>query len=158
MFQKGSLNSALPIISLYVFAGYRLLPALQQIYASLTKLSFVGPSLDALSNDIKNLKSTLQNEDQEVLQLNKKITFKNICYNYPNTSRTALRDINLVINANSTVGFVGKTGSGKTTVLDIILGLLEPQKGTLDVDGKIVKEKNARNWQRSMDMCLSIFI
>ena len=57
MTTTGSFNNALPIISLYVFAGYRLMPALQQTYASLTQLTFVGPSLDALTNDIKNLKS-----------------------------------------------------------------------------------------------------
>ena len=53
---------------------------------------------------------------------------KNICYNYPNTSKTAIKDITLNINAKTKVGIVGVTGSGKTTVVDIILGLLEAQK------------------------------
>ena len=150
MVQKGSFNNALPIISLYVFAGYRLMPALQQIYASFTQLTFVGPSLEALSEDIKNLKPLNQNQDQGVLSLNKKITFKNIHYNYPNASRTALKNINLIINAKTTVGLVGSTGSGKTTTLDIILGLLEAQKGVFEVDGQIITKKNTRAWQRSI--------
>lgn len=146
----GSLNSALPVISLYVFAGYRLMPALQQIYSSFTQLTFVGPSLDKLTSDIKNLKPFNGNQDKGVLSLNKAITLKNIHYEYPNASRTALKNINLSILAKSTVGIVGATGSGKTTTVDIILGLLEPQKGTLEVDGKVITQHNSRSWQRSI--------
>ena len=60
------------------------------------------------------------------------------------------RDISLTIPAKSTVGFVGSTGSGKTTTADIILGLLQPNKGTLEVDGKIISNHNKRSWQRSI--------
>lgn len=150
MQQTGSFNNALPIISLYVFAGYRLIPALQKIYASFTSLTFVSPSLNKLHDDLKNLKPFNENEDQDVLIFNKTITLKNIYYNYPNASRTASKDINLSIPAKSTVGLVGATGSGKTTMVDIILGLLEPQKGTLEVDGKIITKQNSRSWQRSI--------
>tara|TARA_B100001093_G_scaffold439840_2_gene440026 strand:- start:5207 stop:7000 length:1794 start_codon:yes stop_codon:yes gene_type:complete len=150
MAQKGTFNNALPIISLYVFAGYRLLPALQQIYGSFTQLTFVGPSLDKLYGDLNNLKLFNLNQDQGVISLNKTITLKNIYYNYPNTARTALRDINLSIPIKSTVGLVGTTGSGKTTTVDLILGLLEAQKGTLEVDGKVITKQNSRAWQRSI--------
>lgn len=150
MAQRGGISNALPIISLYVFAGYRLMPAIQNIYASLTKLSFVRASLDALTNDIKNLSPLISNQVGDVISLNKTITLKNIHYNYPNTSRTALKNININIPAKTTVGLVGSTGSGKTTTVDIILGLLEAQKGTLEVDGKIITKKNSRAWQRSI--------
>jgi ABC-type multidrug transport system fused ATPase/permease subunit len=148
--KSGSFNSAIPIISLYVLAGYRMLPALQQIYAALSQLTFVGPSIDKLHDDFKNLKLININQDQSVFPLNKTINLKNINYNYPNTSRTALKDINLIISAKSTIGFVGTTGSGKTTIVDIILGLLEAQKGTLEVDGKTITRQNSRSWQRSI--------
>ena len=149
MIKSGSFNNSLPIISLYVFAGYRLLPAVQQIYVSFTQLTYVGPALDKLYDDITNLEpSGIQ--DQGVLSLNKTITLKNIYYNYPNSSRTALKDISINIPVKSTVGLVGTTGSGKTTLVDIILGLLEVQKGTLEVDGKIITKQNSRSWQRSI--------
>ena len=150
MAQTGSFNNALPIVSLYVFAGYRLIPALQQIYASFTSLTFVSPSINKLYDDLKSLKPFNENQDQGVLTLNKTITLKNIYYNYPNASRTAIKDISLSIPAKSTVGLVGTTGSSKTTMVDIILGLLEPQKGTLEVDGKIITKQNSRSWQRSI--------
>ena len=150
MNQTNNFSNSLPIISLYVYAGYRLMPAVQQIYLSFAKLAFVGPSLDNLNEDIKNLKLFNKNQDQGILSLNKTITLKNIYYNYPNASRTALKDINLSIPAKSTVGLIGVTGSGKTTIVDIILGLLEAQKGTLEIDGQIITGKNSRSWQRSI--------
>jgi ATP-binding cassette, subfamily B, bacterial PglK len=148
MSQTGNFNKALPIITLYAFAGYRLMPALQQIYASFTQLAFVRPSLESLIDDLKNLKQNEKNQDQGVLIFNNLIKLKNINYNYPNTSRTALKDISLSIPVKTSVGLIGATGSGKTTIVDIILGLLEPQRGSIEVDGQIITQKNTRAWQR----------
>ena len=150
MIKTGSFNNALPVISLYVFAGYRLMPALQNVYTTLSQLAFVGPSLNALYDELKNLESVNINQDQGVMSFNKAIILKKIHYNYPNAMRTALEDINLSIPAKSTVGIVGTTGSGKTTTIDIILGLLEAQKGTLEIDGQIITRQNSRAWQRSI--------
>ena len=116
----------------------------------MTQLTFVGPSIDKLHNDLKSLKPLNINHDEDVLTFNKEINLHHIHYNYPNTSRTALKDINLTIPLKSTVGLVGSTGCGKTTTVDIILGLLEPQKGTLEVDGKVITKQNSRAWQRSI--------
>jgi ABC-type multidrug transport system fused ATPase/permease subunit len=126
------------------------MPALQQVYASLTQMSFVGPSLDKIYNDLKNLKLLHINQNQVLLSLNKKIVLKDIHFNYPNSQRTAVKNINLTINAKSTVAFVGATGSGKTTMADIILGLLETQKGTIEIDGKAINQQNLRSWQSSI--------
>ena len=150
MVQTGSFNNALPVISLYAFAGYRLMPALQLIYSALTQLTYVGPSLDKLYEDFKKIKPLNSNQDQGVISLNSTIVLKNIHYNYPNTSRVSLKNINLSIPAQSTVGFVGATGSGKTTTADIILGLLGAQKGTLEIDGQIITKQNSRAWQRKI--------
>ena len=144
---KGSFSSALPIISLYVFAGYRLLPALQQVYASLTQLTFVESSLNRLYDDINNLKIINQNENKSKLYFRKAIKLKNINFNYPNSSQAAIKSINLIIPAKKTVGFIGKTGSGKTTTADILLGLLEPQKGFLEIDEQVITNHNLRLWQ-----------
>jgi ABC-type multidrug transport system fused ATPase/permease subunit len=145
--QSSSFNSIIPVLSLYVLAGYRLIPALQQIYLATAKLRFIGPAIDSLHGDLKNLKPKLNYNSSGSLSFNKTITLNHIHYNYPNSSRTALKDISLSINANTKVGLVGVTGSGKSTTVDIILGLLEPQKGTLEVDGKIINKSNNRDWQ-----------
>ena len=128
MTQTSSFNSVLPIFSLYIFAGYRLMPALQQIYVSLTKLTFIGPALDKLLKDINNLKELNFHQQKETLLFKKTINLKNINYNYPNSSRTALKNLSLTIPAQSRVGIIGTTSSGKTTTIDIILGLLEAQE------------------------------
>ncbi len=148
--QTGSFGKALPTISLYAFAGYRLMPALQEIYAAFTQLTFVGPSLDSLIEDIKNLKSNNLKLDVNRMIPYKTIKLKNVHYDYPNSSRTALNNINIDINVKTTVGIIGSTGSGKTTAVDIILGLLEPKIGQLEVDGKIISSQNLRSWQNSI--------
>ena len=84
------------------------------------------------------------------MSLNKSITLSNIYYDYPNSSKTTLKGINLNIPANTTVGIVGTTGSGKTTTVDIILGLLRPQKGILKIDDIEINENNYRDWQKSI--------
>jgi ATP-binding cassette, subfamily B, bacterial PglK len=150
MAKTDDFNNVLPIISLYVFAGYRLLPALQQVYVSFAQLTFISPAVDKLYDDVKNLNPINLNQDSGTLSLNKTITLKNVHYSYPNTSRTTLKGINLSIPAKTTVGLVGATGSGKTTTVDIILGLLEVEKGKLEVDGQIITKQNTRAWQRSI--------
>ena len=150
LMRESSLNSVLPIISLYALAGYRLMPALQEIYASFSKLITVGPSVNEMYEDLKSLKPINFNQDQGILPFYKDITLKNIHYNYPNSSRTVLKDININIKAKTTIGLVGTTGSGKTTIVDIILGLLEPQKGALEVDGQTITKKNLRSWQNAI--------
>jgi ABC-type multidrug transport system fused ATPase/permease subunit len=148
MGKTSTFNKSIPIISVYIFAGYRLMPALQQIYLSFCQLTFIGPSLDKLYKDLKNINSfEKKTQDKVNLLFNDKITLTNIHYNYPHSTRTALKNISLTIPIKSTVGIIGPTGSGKTTIVDIILGLLEAQKGTLQVDQKIITKENARVWQ-----------
>ena len=147
---SSDITNVLPIIALYAFAGYRLMPALQKIFSSLTSLRFVTPSLDSLHNELKNLKFIVPNKNIDPLELNNDICLRDIQYNYPKASKTALKKINLVIPINKTIGLVGATGSGKTTTVDIILGLLDAQEGSLEVDGKVINKNNKRAWQRSI--------
>ena len=150
MDQKNSFNTILPIISLYIFAGYRLMPTLQQIYAAFTNIAYVGSSLNKLHEHLQNYKPLDENQKHSVLSFGKTIKLKNIHYNYPNTSQTILKNVSLTISAKTTVGLIGTTGSGKTTTVDIISGLLEAQKGTLEIDGKVITKINLRSWQRSI--------
>ena len=151
MAKSGSFSSALPIIALYAFAGYRLMPSLQQIYGAFTRLRFAGPALDALHQDLRSLQATdAQHGQLSPLPLTQTITLNQVSYRYPKAPQPALRDIDLTIPAHSKVGFVGATGSGKTTTVDVILGLLEPQEGNLSVDGQPITAANRRQWQRAI--------
>jgi ABC-type multidrug transport system fused ATPase/permease subunit len=140
-----------PIVSLYAFAGYRLIPSLQQVYYSITQTSFSAVALDLLHKDLKNLKSFDISQDEiSVMQLSKNIRLSNIHFNYSNTKYTALKNINLTIPAFNKIGIVGPTGSGKSTTVDLILGLLDPSEGTLSVDGKLITNSNKRAWQKNI--------
>jgi len=147
---RSSIISPLPIIALYVFAGYRLIPALQQIYSAFTQLRFVIPALDALHADLLNLQPENINFKKDIIALKQSIILNQIQYSYPNAPKAAIKNLSLIIPAKSFVGFVGVTGSGKTTVVDLILGLLKAQNGTLVVDDQMITEYNRRAWQRTI--------
>ena len=84
-----------------------------------------------------------------------KLPLEKVSFNYQSTDSKVLNEISLTISVNSMVGLVGLTGSGKTTLVDIILGLLEPQSGNLMVDGVKIRFENVSNWQSSLVMCRS---
>jgi len=151
MTKSGSFAGALPIIALYAFAGYRLMPALQQIYVAFTQLRFIGPALDVLHQDLMSLQAAdAQHDHPSPLPLTQAVMLSQVNYSYPNAPQPALNGIDITIPAHSTVGFVGATGSGKTTTVDVILGLLEPQGGCLNVDGQPITNANRRQWQRAI--------
>jgi ABC-type bacteriocin/lantibiotic exporter with double-glycine peptidase domain len=147
-----SFVNILPIIALYAFAGYRLIPSLQIIYGSFILMRFMGPTLDSLIKDLVNLKKIEKNINEKniILQFQKSIELKNIHFSYLNSEKEALSNINLKIPYKSKIGIVGSTGSGKTTMVDLILGLLDPSKGTIFVDEKLITNKNIRSWQKNI--------
>ena len=144
---------------MYAFGGYRILPALQQSYNSITSLRYSGPALDNLCEELKlNKKVLSENDNIESLTVKSVISLKEVSYKYPNTDKSSIENINLDILAYSTVGLVGSTGSGKTSTADVILGLLEPQKGELNVDGKTINDQNRRSGNQVYRICSASFI
>ena len=149
MARGGNFSNIIPVLTLYAFAGYRLIPALQQIYYSNTQLSFSESSLDSLYKDLIKL-NTIEKEEgkTKIIPFTKVIKFNHIYFNYNDNKNTTLEDINITIPVFSKIGIVGPTGCGKTTLVDIMLGLLYPQKGTLTVDETVINNYNKRSWQK----------
>ncbi|MDA7840054.1 ABC transporter ATP-binding protein/permease [Luminiphilus sp.] len=148
MAKNDGFAAALPIIALYAFAGYRLMPALQQIYGAIALLRYAGPAVDALHKDLSGLRAVDADRGKITpLPLIQAIRLEQVSYCYPEASQLALKNIDLDISFCSTVAFVGQTGSGKTTLVDVILGLLEPQEGALSIDGQPITAANRRAWQ-----------
>lgn len=148
MVKGGDFATAIPIISLYAFAGYRLMPALQQIYGAITQLRYVTPTLEALHKDFLRLKEYEHKVFSSDFDFSGPIALKNISYTYPYECKPVVQNLNINILNKSKVGFVGATGSGKTTTADIILGLLLPQRGELEINGKLITNDNRCAWQK----------
>ena len=149
---SGDFNSILPILILYAAAGYRMMPSLQQVYAQLTTVRFSKPALDILYKELKEMdlkeESKLTKQFKKI-SYTKSLSLENINYNYPSSNKNIISNLSIQIPYGSKIGFVGPTGSGKTTVIDIILGLLEPTNGNIFVDDKII-DKSSHASLRSM--------
>ena len=98
--------------------------------------------------DLKSLKPKINYNIKNNLIFNNSITLDKIYYEYPNSSKTVLKNIKLHIPIQSKIGIVGLTGSGKTTLVDIVLGLLHADKGRLLVDDQIINDQNLWSWQK----------
>ena len=140
----------IPVIVLYAFTGYRLLPVLQNLYSAVSTLRVYKAVLDPLYKDFINTQSfdQLPISQQSVINLTQSIILKNISFTYPNAKLASLKNVNLSIPALSKVAIVGVTGSGKTTLVDLIMGLLDADHGIISVDKNAITRTNKRAWQK----------
>ena len=158
MLLRGSdLPTVIPALGLYAFAGYRLMPSLQQVFQGLTHLKFGGAALENLYGEMTAVSSLSGRTDKRLprqclsrLSFNHELVLDRLTFTYPGASRPSLREVTLTIEANTTVGFIGKTGAGKTTLVDVILGLLQPDAGNIRIDGESLTELNCRAWQANI--------
>ena len=153
-----SLQQVIPILGLYAFAGHRLMPALQKAFQGIASARFNSAALEALHRDFQQhadpqhgpSTSTRDDPSEDPLTLDDRLVLDGVSFAYPNAEAPAIENLSLQIPANTTVGFVGKTGSGKTTTVDLILGLLRPQTGRIAVDGTPLRGEAVRRWQQNV--------
>ncbi len=147
----GSISSVLPTLGVFAFAGLRMFPSAQQLYNSLTGMRSGAPTLDSLHKEymevVVRTGSGGTRSSGTGIHLRDRLELQDIRFNYPATEKTTLDGLSLTIAANTTVGIVGGTGAGKTTAVDIMLGLLTPQSGEVVVDGTVLTAQNMRRWQ-----------
>lgn len=146
------LGDLLPLLGVFAFAGQRLLPELSKLYTSLAQMQIGRAPVAALHDDLIGLdpRETLAATSPAALRLTATLALEGVCYTYPGAERSGLNDITLSIRAGEKIGIVGTTGAGKTTLADIILGLLEPGQGRLVVDGTAILPQNQRAWRLSV--------
>lgn len=148
----GNLTVVLPVAGVYALAGARLTPAMQVVYRGFGQIKFNKAALDSVHADYMEARDILPRGPLgEPLRLKERLELRGVGYAYPKAEQPALRGLTLDIRANTTIGIVGGTGAGKTTAMDIILGLLTPDDGALIVDGREVCNDGARrSWRRSL--------
>ncbi|HET7584818.1 MAG TPA: ABC transporter ATP-binding protein [Gemmatimonadaceae bacterium] len=149
----------LPIVSLFAFAGYRMMPALQQVFLGVTSLRFNRAALHVLHADLLEPnrhppvasvpeRIALPQKGASALAFTRAIELRKVTFRYPECSTPALEGIDLVVPKNGQIALVGATGSGKTTLVDVLLGLLVPQEGQVLVDGAPVNAAMLPGWKR----------
>ncbi len=154
--KNNSASQMVPVLAVYAFAGYRILPALQQIFSGIATVRLNLPVLELLHRDL----SADEGDSDPELFLEKRrqlqpfpfcntLELKNVTFCYGAAQEPAVNKINIEIARNTSIGLVGATGSGKTTIVDIILGLLIPTSGQLLVDGIEISAKTLASWQRN---------
>ena len=150
----GEVSAVVPLVSLYAFAGKRLIPALQQIYASVTQIYYNKAILDRLYQDLVSDEQhdlfPKEGGEEEDLPFRHRILLEGIRFRYPEGERNVIDGLELEIPMESVVGLAGSTGSGKTTLVDIILGLHIPQGGRMLIDNAPVVPANIRAWRRKI--------
>jgi len=146
------LGTIIPIVGLYTFAGYRLMPSLQQVFHGLTTIRFNAAALETLLADLSADSPGLPARgDGEPLPLRQEIRFRGVGFRFPTAARPLFQDLDLQIPAGSSVAFVGATGAGKSTAADLLLGLLQPDSGAVEVDGVALDDpETVRRWQRNL--------
>lgn len=149
---NGALSNVLPLLGFYAFAGYRILPALQAIYQALTQLRFGAAALDSVLADIGGREGLpeLLRQPSAALPFTREVELRDVGFRHESSSTPSLSEINLTIPKGSTLGIVGATGAGKTTLIDLFLGLLTPGNGEILVDGVPVGPENVRAWQANL--------
>lgn len=151
MSKTNSINTILPTISAYVLAAYRMMPALQLLFRNVSVLRFNGPALRKLASEFDNLAEERDpKSDSHKVDFTDSISIRNLSFTYEEASDKSLDNINVNIPYKSSFGIVGSTGSGKTTFIDILLGLLKSQSGSLIVDGLEINESNSVNWRKGI--------
>lgn len=146
-------SALVPLLALYAFAGYRLMPAVQQVFHSAAKIRFSVSALYGVHADLRQVVRGCTNPCTDGSPINENLSFERelmldgITFTYSGAERPALRDVSVSIHPGESIGIVGRTGSGKTTLADVILGLYEPSGGTIQVDGVLLSRANVRQWQ-----------
>jgi ATP-binding cassette subfamily B protein len=146
--QSESLGLTIPLLGAIAFGAQRLLPLMQNIYVSVSSIQGNSASLvDLLGLLAQPLPDIGQLGDISPIQFEEKIFLNNISFSYHQDRKLILDNFNLVIPKRARLGIIGITGSGKSTVIDIIMGLLEPSSGYLEIDGQAINSENLQSWQ-----------
>jgi len=146
-----ALGGLLPLLGVFAFAGQRLLPELSKLYQSFTQLNSAAAAVETVHRDLTaNTAGALPRTAPAPLGLGQALALEDVSYRYPNAAHAGLSQVSLIIPAGEKIGVVGSTGAGKTTLANILLGLLRPTEGRLTTDGRTITDDEIRAWQQTV--------
>lgn len=148
---QSTLGTLIPLAGVFAVAGQRLSPELSRLYHSSVMISSSRAIVETLYEDLVDYMEVARPVDEpKRMGLSRQIELTAVDYRYPEAENVALSDVSLSIRAGERIGIVGGTGSGKTTLVDLVLGLLEPVAGQIAIDGEALTSANIRAWQQSV--------
>jgi len=145
-FENDTPQQMVGILGGYLYMGFRLMPGLNRIIGQLNTFKLTIPSIERIHKEYMSEVTRVTYMDVPALKFEKSIALKNVSFSYLNTKTQTLKDINLLISKGEFIGIVGETGSGKSTLVDLILGLLRPDSGEISIDGYY--PVNSYQWHR----------
>lgn len=154
-FGQKDLLDFVPQLAVFAVASFRLLPSVGKINEHLSAVLYAMPSVELIYNDLREIERLTETAEaaadhtDEAWKLREKIEVKNVTYRYPDGDVNVIDKANFSIQKGTTVAFIGTSGAGKSTMADILLGLLEPQSGKIYADGMNVY-KNLSTWQKEI--------
>lgn len=146
------IDTLLPELSVFAFAGYRIMPSLQLIFNSVSDLRYIKEPLNSLLLNYKKVKEVTPTPKltNSKFKLTKSIKINNAFFSYDQKPHNILNNLNLNIKANTTIAIIGKTGAGKTTLIDVIIGLLKLKSGDIFFDDKPIEKIGIREFQSQL--------
>lgn len=145
--QEDGIETFIPTLAVFAVAAFRMLPSFNRVSGYISTIMFNKPSVDVLYHDLKEIEkitkdneSAIAKDSYHALPLIKGITLEHVSFQYPEVDRWVLKDVSMKIEPNQSVALIGASGAGKTTLADIILGILEPQEGKILADDKDIKD------------------
>ncbi len=149
--REGGLLAAVPTLGALAFGAQRLLPLVQQVYAGYSHMTGAQQAMQDVVDLLEGpeMVDRLEHRTADIapLPFAGEIAFSDVTFRYPEGDRDALSGIDLVIPKGTRVGFIGKTGSGKSTLIDMVMGLIEPVGGSIAIDGQVLGAENRAAWQ-----------
>ena len=138
MLLKGGIETVLPVLTLYVMAGFKLVPKVQQSYLAVTQMRSALPVFRSLKSVLEEAAAAEYDisSSQSAMHPERDISLTGVSYSYATSIRPVLRDVNLHIPVGSVVAITGSSGGGKSTLLEILMGLIKPDVGFLSIDGR----------------------
>ena len=144
-------QSTISLIALFGMSSYRLMPYLDGLFLALTQIKLNSTVVDVMKKHLKNSeKNNFSFEKRKIKPLERNILLSKVSFKYKNREKLSLNKINLEIKRGQSIALVGPTGSGKSTIVNLLLGLYFPDEGTLKVDKEIINKSNVRSWQSSI--------
>ncbi len=142
MLSGKSVETIIPTLAIFGMAAFRVMPSMNRVLSNLTSIRYSAVSLDAFYDDLVEARGTRDKakSGEKGFKLKNTIALHDLCYRYPGAEHDVLKDVHLVIQRGKSIGIMGPSGAGKTTLIDLLLGLISPTAGEILIDQTPVED------------------